>query len=662
MRILQLISKETMPQKLTFQSPYLSIQSLNSVELPDFALVTGVNGSGKSHLLMAISSESIKSDAVSQTSEVSIFTWDTLVPKDQNEAKPGDLSEIGTLLNQQLGKFAISNKNERLEIANIDGGEQSVTLAEFFEIAKKDNGENKENIVSKIKEIMASNIPGGRTSERYERALLYINSLDPGAILKHARALLGENSTARHNAMLALDMVTPKGFEQELNRVFQRYRDLENGNTIAKARDLPDRIIEIEEPAPWDFLNELFEKGNIAFRVSPPDYVAVNSSVRVTLKKNGTDAEIGFNNLSSGERIFISFAIALYNTEGAKTKAVFPKLLLLDEIDATLHPSMVKYVLRVIKETLVTKLGIKVILTTHSPTTVALVDDAEVYEMDNQAGQLKRVGRSRALSLLTEAIPTLAIDYDARVLVVTEDESDAKLWNELYTGLRGHLSSEKSLSFMGSGVKTEKGNTTGGGCARVRAITKSMTNSGMSRVVGLVDWDAKNTSIQGDCVHVLCEGERYAIENLLLDPVLCIFLMCKLHSDKAVRDGFMKESEGFRSLDRWSEAEWQSKVSIFCAKVLPEDNLSSVVKIRYSNGSTLNIPKAYLRHQGHPLEKKVVAAYPCFKAHSGSGKLLIEIARLITVKDVGGWYPESITKTMEDLVSLVTPDNVTNMA
>lgn len=662
MRILQPISKEAMSQKLTFQSPYLSIRSLEDVELPDFALVTGVNGSGKSHLLMAISSASVKSDAVTQTSEVSIFTWDTLVPKDQNEAKPGDLSEIGTLINQQLGNFASPNKTRHIDIANIGGGEQSVTCAQLIEIAAKDDGANKEKIVSTIKQIMKPKISGRDAAERSQRALLYINSLDSDAILKHARALLGEDSTARHNAMLALDMVTPKGFEQELNRVFQRYRDLENGNTIAKARDLPDRIIEIEEPAPWDFLNELFEKGNIEFRVSAPDFVAVNSSVRVTLKKNGTDAEIGFSNLSSGERIFISFAIALYNTEGAKTKAVFPKLLLLDEIDATLHPSMVKYVLRVIKETLVTKLGIKVILTTHSPTTVALVDDAEVYEMDNQAGQLRRVGRSRALSLLTEAIPTLAIDYDARVLVVTEDESDAKLWNDLYTGLRGYLSSEKSLSFMGSGVKSESGKTVGGGCARVRAITKSMTSSGMSRVAGLVDWDAQNTSLQGDNVHVLCEGERYAIENLLLDPVLCIFLMCKLHSGKAVSDGLMKEGEGFRSLDRWSEADWQSKVSKFCAKVLPDNDLSSVDNIRYSNGSTLDIPQAYLRHQGHSLEKKVVEAYPCFNAHSGSGKLLIEIVKLITVRDVGSWYPESITNTMEDLISLVTPDNGASMA
>ncbi len=88
---------------------------------------------------------------------------------------------------------------------------------------------------------------------------------------------------------------------------------------------------------------------------------------------------------------------------------------------------MIKYVLRVIKGTLVSDLGLKVIMTTHSPTTVALVEDHEVFEMDNSDGRLELVGRNKALRNLTEALPTLAIDYDARVMVVTEDENDAKL-------------------------------------------------------------------------------------------------------------------------------------------------------------------------------------------------------------------------------------------
>ncbi|ATG47135.1 hypothetical protein CEW89_05835 [Celeribacter ethanolicus] len=637
-----------MPHKITFQKDFLSIQSLDNTELPDFTLVTGINGSGKSHLLRAIYSGSIKSDAIAQAGvgEVSMFTWETLVPKDQAAAQPGGLSEIGKKIEEKLKQHIRTPHSEIDRLLSIIAASETVDAERF-------------RTCGRIREFMMPNFSSARGEQRQnlqQQARLYINSLSDQNIVKHAPALFGENDSARHNALLLLDQVISQGFEQDLNRIFQRHRDLMNGNTIAEAHNQLDRIVKFNEPAPWDFLNELFDQGNIEFKVSEPDYVAVNSSVRVTLKKNGSDAEISFNDLSSGERIFISFAIALYNTESAKGTAVFPKLLLLDEIDATLHPSMVKYVLRVIKDTLVAKLGIKVIMTTHSPTTVALVDDDEVYEMNNQAGQLRPVGRSRALRLLTEAIPTLAIDYDARILVITEDESDAQIWNDLYRGLNQKLSSEKSLTFMGSGVKKETGETVGAGCARVRALTKQISEAGLNRVVGLVDWDNQHICASDDKFHILCEGERYSIENLILDPVLCILLMCKYKPDKAVNAALMNEDEGFMSLQGWSETDWQNKVNTFCSKVLSGTDTSSVAKIRYMNASTLEIPLAYLRHQGHNLEEKVLSAYPCFKAYSGQGKLLSEIVKLVTVGDAGEWYPASITTTMEALMALGADD------
>jgi len=55
--------------------------------LPDFTLVTGKNGSGKSHLLQAINTAAIKTDcAINQTqnnqSEIRLFDWTNLIPND----------------------------------------------------------------------------------------------------------------------------------------------------------------------------------------------------------------------------------------------------------------------------------------------------------------------------------------------------------------------------------------------------------------------------------------------------------------------------------------------------------------------------------------------------------------------------------------------------
>jgi len=57
--------------------------------------------------------------------------------------------------------------------------------------------------------------------------------------------------------------------------------------------------------------------------------------------------------------------------------------LLLDEVDASLHPSMIKNLLDVI-EKIFLKNGCKVILATHSPTTVALAPEESIYEISKQ--------------------------------------------------------------------------------------------------------------------------------------------------------------------------------------------------------------------------------------------------------------------------------------
>lgn len=85
----------------------------------------------------------------------------------------------------------------------------------------------------------------------------------------------------------------------------------------------------------------------------------------------------------------------------------FPDILLLDEIDASLHPSMIKNMLSVIRDVFLIN-GIKVILVTHSPTTVALSDEASIFVM-NKGGKnrIEKKNKKDALSILTEGFATL---------------------------------------------------------------------------------------------------------------------------------------------------------------------------------------------------------------------------------------------------------------
>ena len=85
----------------------------------------------------------------------------------------------------------------------------------------------------------------------------------------------------------------------------------------------------------------------------------------------------------------------------------FPKILLLDEIDASLHPSMIQNLLDVIEKVFV-KNGIRIIFATHSPTTIALSPEESIYLMNkDEEKRIEKKEKSAALSILTEGFATL---------------------------------------------------------------------------------------------------------------------------------------------------------------------------------------------------------------------------------------------------------------
>lgn len=58
--------------KLKFVKPHKSIANLNDILINDFAVITGLNGTGKTHLLHAIENGSIKIEEIPKE-ETSVF-------------------------------------------------------------------------------------------------------------------------------------------------------------------------------------------------------------------------------------------------------------------------------------------------------------------------------------------------------------------------------------------------------------------------------------------------------------------------------------------------------------------------------------------------------------------------------------------------------------
>lgn len=263
---------------------------------------------------------------------------------------------------------------------------------------------------------------------------------------------------------------------------------------------------------PWDLLNEILAAAALSLRVSPPARITPsvfsNSNYYqlhfVDEHRGGT---FPFEGLSSGEKVIVS---TIMWRLAAESTGNFFQLLLLDEPDAHLHPSMVKRFFAVIENVFVKARSVAVIMTTHSPTTVALAPEESIFILERHAGGIPRKsGKDEALRHLTTGVPALSIAYEHRRQVFVESEYDAQFYEQIYIAHREKFIPEISLEFIPVGQKK------GGGCDRVRYIVEHLSEAGNPWVYGLVDRDIGQSGTE----RVKIAGLKHSIENYLYDPV-----------------------------------------------------------------------------------------------------------------------------------------------
>ena len=115
----------------------------------------------------------------------------------------------------------------------------------------------------------------------------------------------------------------------------------------------------------------------------------------IYLVNRSTNQNIGVEDISSGEKTLLSLALMIYKQKKGGT---FSEVLLLDEIDGNLHPSMIQQLLNVLENVFIKNYGMKVILVTHSPTTIALAPDASVSTMYREIWTLTNDCKSKIRS------------------------------------------------------------------------------------------------------------------------------------------------------------------------------------------------------------------------------------------------------------------------
>lgn len=128
--------------------------------------------------------------------------------------------------------------------------------------------------------------------------------------------------------------------------------------------------------APWTILNQLFEELNFKYRFKT-DYTFSTPYMEENPKLR-EDAEIrNLMDLSDGEKAILKLALISLDEEISKDI----KLVLFDEYDAPLNPSLTESFYHVIEKFYIEK-GIQIIITTHSPATISLAPEhTRFYEI-----------------------------------------------------------------------------------------------------------------------------------------------------------------------------------------------------------------------------------------------------------------------------------------
>jgi len=626
--------------KLSFVRPHKSIRAIPNLEIPDFVVLTGVNGAGKTHLLEAIEKGCILVDNITideQTKPIRLFNWMNLVPNDSGAIAPFQLNkeryDLWSQLSQSINEYRPPIYNtlqtfNKPELLNIDIHTLvSMSTEELIELGL--NSDQTQQILQTIKNVSQHAKNKFIQNDRSYRPTL-LNRLEEKTklpLIAFEQEDFYDNFPTTH--WMSVDM-----FQQSFGRLFAEYqrnwllnelKELGHSKGNKNVTFLSEQEFRIQhgEP-PWDFLNNVFEAANLDFRINKPhEYEDRLYEPILTDKLRGNIVK--FADLSSGEKILMSFALCLYYAEDRRQLVDYPKILLFDEIDAPLHPSMTQSLLNTIQDVLINHHKIKVIFTTHSPSTVALAPEDSIYIM-NKTGEnrLQKTTKDNALAILTAGVPTLSIDYENRRQVFVESQYDVECYEKIYKKLKNYLTPGISLNFISSGVGGK------GNCDQVEeVVTQLYYKGGNKTVYGIIDWDLKN--IESERVKVLGEGNRYSIENYIFDPLLFAAFLLK---DKLItrEDIGLNENETYIHIAKFDNIRLQKVADFIVDKIrenLPPQNEETIRQCEYISGQSINLPEWFLQIQGHELENKLKTIFPGLKRFHQEPKLKEEILKTV---------------------------------
>lgn len=486
--------------KIEFINHYGVVSDLTATELPDFAVLIGPNGAGKSHLFQALLTGDLAISGITKE-EIQYYDVFSFRPPPSGHAN----RQSSELARGLIDAFFVRKSGEP------SFSERSLEV--FDEAIGKDvlfDGDVKARDLSvagwrdEIHRTPRQGVFGLDGSNTYavalrDKILMPIYSLDPN---RNTRNRIRDLKESRYLMLLSAAMRKADKFPHELTRediaealhydenlmsnllseVFIAYkiaqyawahRQIESGGAATYAELIQQ--YQKDSPPPWAIMREVLADmreaaGDYAlfdFDFTDPEgqELGIDNFELFTFKTDMTNRTTGATyeptSLSSGEQILMALCMVSFNQIIGRRP---PLLLLLDEVDAMLHPSMVKAMITTLK-TLFVANGIPVLMTSHSPMTVATLDEGEIFRVSRTGYhvEISPVTKADAISELSEGLATvdmglrIAAYGESKITILTEgyNSRHLKRWAELFyledvrvlEGLEGHTNDNQLLTY-----------------------------------------------------------------------------------------------------------------------------------------------------------------------------------------------------------------------
>ena len=600
----------------------------------NIAAVVGRNGTGKSRLLKAIAERKIEvfvDGAPVQPGAGRLLT--------SNDLNPGLMFNFDALQHREQQRQAVASYNEHRGKFDIDP-QRSINV-----LGSAHAGRRAINIAQLAQAVSRAARTLGKDANQLEN--VDIEDYFSGADFMAMGSLNVVGIARAYVARL----------EQNQQNEFRNHRYQEQNRCWTT-----EQFVVRFGPPPWDLLNEVLNTvldGRYRFEVPEISNIAGYNG-RLIRVEDGLVVEPSW--LSSGEKVLMWLCLSMYATT-AGNAAEPPKLLLLDEPDACLHPQMVQK-LHAVLARIVKSFGCGIIFTTHSPTTVSLFNDGPIWQVSERS--IVEVQKDAAIADLLVGLDQISIHYTRCKQVYVESHKDEDVYTELFTYLRRWnlgVSEHIALSFIPAAPKLTPDNVRKvmkahlgeldpekaeafiqalngqGDCVHVEGAVESLNAEDGVPVHGIIDWDL--VSQPHGRIQVLGEGLFYSLENAVLNPLtLGVYLLQNFREKMSPADYGL--GDAFDLLDVYSDtACWQAIADGVTAKVLGASDVKHEVACVFLTGGRVSLDRRYAHMNGHDLEGRLrqASVYPFLNAVNKRPTLLMDVLRKVVQPTQGRMMP-----------------------